>query len=108
MEQNTVVDKKIKKRCSAWSNDAKDKMEHHTVVNKTTTRCSAWSNDAKDKMEHHTVALGVVTSLKNCRTACGSTASTSVQNKTTAIFISFQFITFLAQQFRQIQYCNAL
>ena len=34
MEQNTVVDKKTTTRCSAWSNDAKDKMEQNTVVDK--------------------------------------------------------------------------
>ena len=67
-------------------------MEQNTVVDKK-TRCSTWHKDAKDKMEHHTAALGTVTSLKNCRTACGSTASTSVQNKTTAIFISIYHIS---------------
>ena len=33
MEQNTVVDKKTT-RCSAWSNDAKDKIDQNTVVDK--------------------------------------------------------------------------
>lgn len=65
-------------------------MEQNTVVDKK-TRCSTWRKDAKDKTEPHTVALGAVPSLKNCRAACGSMASTSVQNKTKQLQYSFHF-----------------
>ena len=67
-------------------------MEENAVVDKK-SRCSMWHKDAKDKTEHHTVALGTVTSLKNCGAACGSTASTSGQNKTKQNNCNMHFIS---------------
>ena len=79
-------------------------MEQNTVVDKK-SRCSMWRKDAKDKTEHHTVALGTVTSLKNCGAACGSAASTSGQNKTTAIFISSYHVSRTTVQTGTILQC---